>query len=43
LSLTAHLLEAGIDASIGTVGDALDKACVSHCTSVRRLGGKLGF
>jgi hypothetical protein len=35
---TAHLLEAGIDASIGTVGDALDKGCVSHCTSWRGLG-----
>ncbi|WP_437055975.1 integrase core domain-containing protein [Streptomyces sp. enrichment culture] len=25
-AFTAHLVEAGIDASIGTVGDALDKA-----------------
>jgi putative transposase len=36
---TAHLIESGIDASIGTVGDAYDKACVSHCTSWRGLGG----
>jgi putative transposase len=30
---TAHLVESGIDASIGTAGDAFDKAWASYCTS----------
>ena len=29
----------GVTQSMGRPGSALDKACVSHCTSVRRLGG----
>lgn len=37
--LTAHLDLEGIAASIGSVGDALDKAWCSYCTSVRGLGG----
>ncbi|MGW1564563.1 hypothetical protein ACWCQ1_50315 [Streptomyces sp. NPDC002144] len=32
-AFTAHLVDAAIDASIDTVGDALDKRLSSHCTS----------
>src|SRR5581483_7857929 len=37
LSFTEALLEAGIAPSVGTVGDALDKEFVSHCTSWGRF------
>jgi hypothetical protein len=36
---TERLAEIGAAPSIGTVGDSFDKALVSHCTSLRRLGG----
>lgn len=35
---TTHLVEAGIDASIGTVGDALDNAFPESTTSPRHVG-----
>ncbi|MCX5087547.1 DDE-type integrase/transposase/recombinase [Streptomyces sp. NBC_00365] len=46
-ALTAHLIEAGIDASTGTVGDALDNAlmesriglCKTELTKPRRAAG----
>jgi putative transposase len=33
---TAHLIEAGIDASIGTVGDALDNALMESAIGCTR-------
>src|SRR5262249_47815519 len=39
LAFTERLAAAGAQPSVGTVGDAYDKACVSHCTSWCGLGG----
>jgi transposase InsO family protein len=39
ITFTEALIDAGIAPSIGTVGDALDKAVVSYCTSGRWLSG----
>jgi hypothetical protein len=39
LRYTERLAEADAVASVGSKGDSYDKACVSHCTSWRGLGG----
>jgi putative transposase len=37
-AFTAHLIEAGIDASIGTVGDALDNALMESTIGLYKTG-----
>jgi putative transposase len=39
-AFTEHLLEAGIDASIGTVGDALDNALMESQTGLHKTHGQ---
>lgn len=39
IAFTTGLVEAGVDPSVGSVGDALDKKTASYCTSLHRLGG----
>jgi hypothetical protein len=38
-TFTERARKAGLLPSLGTIGDPYDKACVSHCTSWRGLGG----